>query len=124
MFDESKFPLIERSEIEALVRLIGKLYQPDYVILFGSYAAGNPNGHSDVDLCIIKKTNVPIRERSKEVWRLLQPYARKFLFPKDIVVYTPDEFNALKNHRHSFENTIWLTGQMLYARPELSSVLV
>ncbi len=124
MFDDSKFPLIEMEQIEALARLIGKLYKPEQVILFGSYAEGRPHGHSDVDLCIIKQTELPPIERGYELRKLLRPYRQQFVFPKDIAVYTPQEFNALKQYSNSFENTIWLTGKILYARPNLTSVLV
>jgi len=42
-----------------LERLLQKLisgYQPERVILFGSYAYGNPTSDSDLDLFIIKET--------------------------------------------------------------------
>ena len=43
---------------EILNRIIDKIkihYQPEKIILFGSYAWGNPTKDSDVDLLIVKK---------------------------------------------------------------------
>jgi predicted nucleotidyltransferase len=40
-------------EIRALSRRIAKEFDPERIILFGSYAYGNPSPHSDVDLLVI-----------------------------------------------------------------------
>ena len=37
---------------EILTRLV-KLYNPQYVYLFGSYAWGKPQQESDLDICVI-----------------------------------------------------------------------
>ena len=41
-------------EINQLVYLIVEIADPDKIILFGSYAYGNPDEKSDVDLLVIK----------------------------------------------------------------------
>lgn len=43
-----------------LLEIVEKLsseYEPLKIILFGSYAYGNPNDYSDVDLLILKNTD-------------------------------------------------------------------
>jgi len=41
-------------EIIQFVNLVAEVTDPDKVILFGSYAYGNPTGKSDIDLLVIK----------------------------------------------------------------------
>lgn len=45
--------MVEMSQIEALSQQIADQFQPERIILFGSYAYGEPNEHSDVDLLVI-----------------------------------------------------------------------
>jgi predicted nucleotidyltransferase len=61
--------------------------KPERIILFGSYAYGNPTPDSDVDLLVIWNTNKPRRERILDVSLLLYPRS----FPVDIIVKTPEE---------------------------------
>ena len=42
--------MIEMDQIQALSEQIVEQFQPDRIILFGSYAYGTPNEDSDVDL--------------------------------------------------------------------------
>ena len=68
-----------------------KSYKPDRIILFGSYASGNPTRESDADLVVIKKTNQSFLERQKQVHLLLRTTT-----PVDIFIFTPDEFEKAK----------------------------
>jgi predicted nucleotidyltransferase len=43
-----------------------KKYNPEKIVLFGSYAWGKPKRNSDIDLLIIKNTKkIPTRERPR-----------------------------------------------------------
>jgi len=68
-----------------------KPYQPEKIILFGSYAYGHPNEDSDVDLIIIKKTKDAFLERQKNARLLL-----KTTTAVDVFVFTPEEFEKVK----------------------------
>lgn len=68
-----------------------KSYQPEGIILFGSYAYGQPSEDSDVDLLVIKRTNKTFRERNIEARLLL-----KTKVPVDVFVLTPQEFKEYK----------------------------
>lgn len=46
-----------RVEIDKIVRRVVDVYQPEKIILFGSYAYGNPDSDSDQDFLIIKETS-------------------------------------------------------------------
>jgi predicted nucleotidyltransferase len=64
--------MITEEQIQAVVRRIVEGYQPDRIILFGSYAYGTPTEHSDLDLLIIKeKAEAKRAERSIAVRQLL-----------------------------------------------------
>ena len=41
-------------EITQFVNLVAEVSNPEKIILFGSYAYGNPNDKSDIDLLVIK----------------------------------------------------------------------
>lgn len=85
-----------------------KLYNPEKIILFGSYASGKPTEDSDVDLIIIKKTHDPFLERQKQVHLLLRTASAI-----DIFVLTPEEFkNAKQNNLFIKEATE--TGKIVY----------
>ncbi|MDO8570851.1 MAG: nucleotidyltransferase domain-containing protein [Candidatus Daviesbacteria bacterium] len=66
-------------------------YNPEKIILFGSYANGKPSSDSDVDLVVIKKTTLPFLERQKQVHLLLRTVTAV-----DIFVLTPQEFEKAK----------------------------
>ncbi len=93
--------------IENLIRQI----QPEKVILFGSYAYGNPTPDSDVDLLIIWDTDKPRRERVVAASLALYPR----LFPVDLLVKTPQEIEAELPHNF-FLREILAKGVVLYER--------
>ncbi len=84
------------------------------VVLFGSYAYGIPTVDSDVDLLVIMDTDVPRKERSWLVSRLLIPRP----FPVDILVKTPEEIETALAGRDFFIQEIMARGKVLYERSE------
>jgi predicted nucleotidyltransferase len=46
--------MYSNEEINQLVYLVAEVSDPDRIILFGSYAYGNPDEKSDIDLLVIK----------------------------------------------------------------------
>jgi predicted nucleotidyltransferase len=57
--------------IEYIIQKIVSGYAPDKIFLFGSYATGTATVDSDLDLLLIKETQVPVYQRSREVRKLL-----------------------------------------------------
>lgn len=86
-------------------------YQPEQIFAFGSFARGEMQTDSDLDLCLIKK-NIPISpiERRLEVYRILS--GRKI--PLDIIVYKPEEFEMRRIMGDPFIATILTEGKKLY----------
>jgi predicted nucleotidyltransferase len=46
-----------KKKLDKMVKKIVQAYKPEKIILFGSYAYGDPNRDSDLDLLIIKETD-------------------------------------------------------------------
>jgi uncharacterized protein len=95
----------------AVQKIVAEL-KPEKVILFGSYAYGTPNPHSDVDLLVIMKTRASLKERSWSVSRLLLPRP----FPVDILVKTPKEVEKALEAGDFFLKEILTRGKVLYDR--------
>ncbi len=75
-----------------ITNILGKLiaeYVPQQVILFGSYAYGNPGTDSDIDLLIIKDTPERFIDRWVAVRRILSDAQRSL--PLDTLILTPQE---------------------------------
>jgi uncharacterized protein len=74
------------------LRVLVEQFQPEQVILFGSYAYGQPDEHSDVDLLIIKELEQnPLREAIavRKAWRPVR--ASVGSLPFDLIVTSPDD---------------------------------
>jgi predicted nucleotidyltransferase len=94
------------------IQKIVKELNPEKIVLFGSYAYGKPNRHSDVDLLVVLNTRASQSERSWKVSRLLLPRP----FPVDILVKTPKEIEAALKSGDFFLREILTRGKILYER--------
>ncbi len=94
------------------VRRIARALRPQKIILFGSYAYGNPTPDSDVDLLVVMETKASSADRSWAVSCLLIPRP----FPVDILVRTPREIARALRGGDFFIDEIMSQGQVLYER--------
>ena len=99
-------------EIEKVARRLGDAARAESVILFGSYARGNPSENSDVDFLIIAPSDLPRFKRSRELYQLFKPYP----FGMDILVYTPEEIEQDREIPLSFVASVIKEGKVVYAR--------
>ena len=106
--------MIETSKINDIVSRIAVKFNPDRIILFGSYAAGNPNNDSDIDLLVIRDTDLPRHRRSFDIQKSLIGS----MIPMDILVYTQKEFDQEKQEKYSFISSAIKTSKILYERKE------
>ncbi len=104
--------MIELKKINEIVARIVLKFNPDKIILFGSYASGTANNDSDVDLLVIQNTDLPRHKRSFDIQKLLIGS----MIPMDILVYTNTEFEKEKNEKSSFLNSAIKTSKILYER--------
>src|SRR3990167_8810207 len=96
-----------------VVELLKSRYQPERIVLFGSWAYGEPSDDSDVDVLIVKQTNQPFHRRWAEVSQLLQPVIRGIDFSP--FVMTPREVAQRQRARDPFIEDILSRGETLYA---------
>jgi len=104
---ESLTPERRRLAEDILSRL--SPYQPDRVILFGSFARNESDELSDVDLVIIKETEEDFFSRIRKVLRILD--LRTAI---DILVYTPAEFRDMQDRGNAFVETVLSEGVVLH----------
>lgn len=102
---------LDATKLQEAVKLLTRRFQPEKVILFGSWAYGNPNQDSDVDLCVIKNTP-DTRSLAREIDSSLFPRP----FPIDLLVMTPEQVNNRLAINDYFVAEIIRKGKLLYAK--------
>lgn len=106
------FPPVDETLPRAIERIVSEL-KPEKIILFGSYAYGNPTPDSDVDLLVIMNTNAKDIDRYVAVSNLLYPRQ----FPLDILVKTPKEIEVETGKKGNFFlREILKKGRVLYEK--------
>jgi predicted nucleotidyltransferase len=96
--------------IRAVVKQIAEKFQPEKIILFGSYAYGKPKPESDVDLLVVMETSLRSRQQRLEISRALSPRP----FPLDIIVRTPKELEERIALGDIFLREIMTQGKVVY----------
>ena len=107
---KSRKALLEESARQIVSALKDK-YAPEKIILFGSLASGEINETSDLDILVIKKTRKNFYDRLREVATLCD-----YKVGADIIVYTPQEFEAESRTNLFFKKEILEKGVVLYDR--------
>ncbi len=81
--------MIESTVVNTVIRRLADVYKPDAIFLFGSYAWGEPANAKDIDILIVVKNS-----SEKPYKRTLKGFKslRGLKIPKDILVYTREEF--------------------------------
>lgn len=96
-------------ELKTVVDSLVRDYGARRVILFGSGASGELSPHSDVDLVVIKQTELSFYDRLAEVARVV-----KWTHAFEILVYTPEEFEELRRTNNFVREEICEKGKVLY----------
>jgi predicted nucleotidyltransferase len=90
-----------RFALDDLRRVVGRAClreRAKLAILFGSYARGEADAWSDVDLLIVCETHRPFVERFRGFLDVLDAFPGA-----DLLVYTPGEFAQLRSRRGFLE---------------------
>jgi len=103
---------MENSKVIEIVkdRLV-KVYNPEVIYLFGSFAWGCPDEHSDLDMLIIVKQS---DEKPYRRARIGIKSLSGLKIPKDILVYTREEFKELSQDVSTLCHKIHKEGIKLY----------
>jgi predicted nucleotidyltransferase len=99
--------------IQELISRIVMQFRPKKIILFGSYAYGNPRPESDVDLLVVMDTRLRESEQALRIRQFVKP-----LLGVDILVYTPSRLEQRLKLGDSFLREITQRGRVIYASPD------
>lgn len=103
-------------QIRKVAAEIGERFQPDRVILFGSWARGHAQPDSDVDMLVIMDY---AGSSVDESLRLLKAVNEKFSI--ELLVRSPKEVERRVQLGDVFLREILQEGKVLYERPHLPS---
>ena len=101
--------MVTFSQIREYVERVAERFHPQQVILFGSYAYGNPSPDSDVDLLVV----MPHEGHSAMVASMIRKNVRSG-FPLDLVVRSPEEIRRRLSLGDGFIQEIVKKGKPLY----------
>jgi uncharacterized protein len=93
------------------LKVLVEQFHPEQVILFGSYAYGNPNEHSDVDLLVIKpihKSRIKDKVAMRAAWWPLLRQGNPLSF--DLLLAEPEESAGMASVAESYHGEILRRG--------------
>lgn len=98
---------------DEIVQKLRAHYDPQQIILFGSYADGSTHQSSDLDLLIVKDTKERFIDRWSTVRQILSDPSRKIAL--ETLVLTPQELSERLARGDQFLGEILQKGRVLYA---------
>jgi predicted nucleotidyltransferase len=98
--------------IRRFARQVAERFRPEKIILFGSYAYGQPHADSDVDILVI----MPARNQLDQAVRISLDVDPPF--PLDIIVRTPKNMQWRLEEGDSFLREIVSRGKVLYEKAD------
>ena len=98
-----------QTHIKALCREIVTRFEPQKVILFGSYAYGVPHPDSDIDLLVVMPFKGRVHEQAVKIRKGL-----KSSLPIDLLVRTPEQVRERVEMEDFFMREIVDQGKILY----------
>ena len=101
--------MIARDKIRAFVDEVVRRFQPERVVLFGSYAYGQPTADSDVDLLVIMRHKGAGAEQAARIRQMIRSG-----FPLDLIVRSPANIRQRVKIGDSFIREILEKGQVLH----------
>ncbi|SRR6266498_3596896 len=102
--------MLTEAEIDRILRLIVVRTQPQKAIIFGSYAKGTATIDSDLDILVVKETDLPMARRTAD----LVPMLSAFLVPVDVHVFTPEEVQEYGKDEFSLVGCAFRYGRTVF----------
>jgi predicted nucleotidyltransferase len=101
--------MVEMKRITDLTSQIAREFNPDRIILFGSYAYGQPGDDSDVDILVVLPfKGKPVR-KAIEIRNRINPG-----IPVDLIVRTPEQVAERIANNDWFMREIVEKGRTMY----------
>jgi predicted nucleotidyltransferase len=112
---DSRYPVHRiADQLLPYLQILIEQFHPERVILFGSYAYGDPTPDSDVDLLVVKpiqEGRVKDKVAIRRAWWPLLLAAHPLSF--DLLLKTPEEFAALRTGSQGYHAKILRQGLRL-----------
>ena len=99
------------AELQRFLAIVIDQMHPERIILFGSLVTGQVHEWSDLDLVVVAETELPFLERLRVISELLTPRVGT-----DVFVYTPNEWEHLRQTRLFVQEEMVQKGRVLYER--------
>lgn len=100
--------------LDAVTSALVQDLAPERIVLFGSFARGDQNRASDLDLVVIAPTTLPFCDR---IGRALESAGTASTrLPVEPLVYTPEEWERMVAEGSSFAALVLREGRVLYER--------
>jgi predicted nucleotidyltransferase len=101
--------LVNRKLVQSYCDAVAQEFRPQKIILFGSYAYGQPTPDSDVDLLVI----LPFR--GNDLTKAIQIRSRfDTPFPMDLLVRKPEFIATRLRERDMFVEEVMTQGRVMY----------
>lgn len=101
--------MVDERAITELSESIAREFKPKRIVLFGSYAYGNPSSSSDVDILVIMPFQGLGVRKAVEIVERVNPR-----FSVDIIVKTPKQMKQRLKWNDFFLREIMEKGKVLY----------
>mgnify|MGYP005865791221 CR=1 FL=1 len=98
--------------LKDIVKILVEKYNPERIILFGSYAYGKSTKDSDIDLLIITENEIPFEKRLQ----LKQRVGESLSIPIQIILMTSKEFYETKDIIGGIAYPASRYGEVLYEK--------
>lgn len=100
--------------LAAVTAALVRDFEPERVVLFGSFARGDQNRASDLDLVVVAATPLPFCERIGRALESACSASRRL--PVEALVYTTEEWRRMDAAGSSFVALVRQEGRVLYER--------
>ena len=105
--------VLDMADIVALSDRIARRFDPERIVLFGSYADGRATSDSDVDLLVVMAHGGTAARKAAEILTVVRP-----TFGVDVVVRTPSEVRERVEQEDFFLRDVLAKGRVLYEVPD------
>lgn len=98
--------------IRKFAREVAERFDPEKIILFGSYAYGEPHEDSDVDILVVMPTRNELDQAARIACQASAPFA------EDLIVLKPENVAWRLIEGESFLTEIMTKGKVLYEKDD------
>lgn len=103
--------MVDQQDIVSFAKAVAHKFDPEKIVLFGSYARGQPDENSDVDILVVMNH---VGKPSEQALAIRREVRRRF--PLDLIVRSPQETQRRQDQGDPFISSIINEGHTLYER--------